>query len=73
MVSNAYARTTIITMGSLLRGKKYNHAKNYEIFKTLLIFKDKSWNFFENPFSRSIRNTMHKKGLKFAPVVELVK
>jgi len=30
---------------------------------------------FQNPFNKdkSIRHTMHKKGLKFAPVVELAK
>ena len=37
-----------------------------KVLKTLLIWILKS-------VSRSIRNTMHKKGIKFAPVVELAK
>ena len=46
---------------------------------TLKLWKSSKLKFFENPFnmdksvSRSIRNTMHKKGIKFAPVVELAK
>ena len=43
-----------------IRGKiTITYAENQEIFKTLI--------------SRFIKNTMHKKGLKFRPVVELVR